>query len=101
MTPEENLRAGRLDEALADAKGAVRAAPADVRLRRFLFQLHCILGNWEKALTQLQVLSDMDSESMMLASIFQPVIQCEFLRGEVFAGSVRRSFSVNPSIGWV
>ncbi len=86
MTAEEAVKAGRLDEALKALQDAIRQAPADPKLRRFLFQLHCILGNWEKALTQLQVLSEMDSESMLLASIFQPVIQCELLRADVFAG---------------
>ena len=86
MTAEDAVKAGRLDEGLTALQNAVRQAPADAKLRRFLFQLQCVLGNWEKALTQLQVLSEMDSESSMLASIFQPVIQCEMLRAEVFTG---------------
>src|ERR1700742_5055745 len=86
MTAEDAIKAGRLDESLAELQDAIRKAPADAKLRRFLFQLHCVLGNWEKALTQLHVLADMDSESSLLASIFQPVIQCELLRADVFAG---------------
>jgi type VI secretion system protein ImpE len=86
MIAEQAVKAGRLDEALTELQDAIRKAPADAKLRRFLFQLHCVLGNWEKAVTQLHVLSDMDSESMLLASIFQPVIQCELLRADVFAG---------------
>lgn len=86
MTAEEALKAGQLDDALKALQDSVRQNPADPRLRRFLFQLHCVLGRWDKALTQLQVLADMDSESFLLASIFQPLIQCEMLRGEVFQG---------------
>ena len=86
MTAEDAVKAGRLDEALEALQAAIRTAPADAKLRRFLFQLHSVLGNWPKALTQLQVLSEMDTESTLLASIFQPVIQCELLRGEIFAG---------------
>lgn len=86
MTAEDAVKAGRLDEALEALQGAIRKAPADGKLRRFLFQLYSVLGNWPKALTQLQVLSEMDSESTLLASIFQPVIQCELLRAEIFAG---------------
>ena len=85
MTAEDAIKAGRLDEALTELQNAIRQAPADAKLRRFLFQLHCVLGNWDKALTQLGVLSEMDSESSLLASIFQPVIQCELLRADVFA----------------
>ena len=86
MTAEEAVKAGQLEDALKALQDAIRQSPADAKLRRFLFQLHCVLGNWEKALTQLQVLSELDSESAMLASIFQPVMQCEMLRAEVFAG---------------
>lgn len=89
MTAEENLKAGRLDEALADTRESVRKAPADVRLRRCLFQLLCIVGQWDKALTQLNVLADMDADSLLLARIFEPTVHCEAFRAEVFAG--RRS----------
>ena len=86
LTPEESIKAGRVDEALASLQEGIRKAPADPRLRRFLFQLSCIMGKWEKALTQLQVLADLDAESFLLAQIFRPVIACETLRAEVFQG---------------
>lgn len=75
-----------MDESLTQLQDEVRQNPADARLRVFLFQLLCVLGQWDRALTQLQVLAGMDSSSMMLARLFQPVINCEVLRGEVFTG---------------
>ncbi len=42
--------------------------------RVFLFQLLSVLGDWKRADTQLQVLSEMDSDSMMLSRIFEPVL---------------------------
>jgi len=89
MTAEESLRTGQLDDALATARGAVKKSPTDAKPRIFLFQLLAVLGQWDKALTQLQVLRDMDADSMLLSEIFRPVLQCEALRAEVFAG--RRS----------
>jgi type VI secretion system protein ImpE len=86
MKAEEYIRAGRLEEALADLQNAIRAKPEDSRLRIFLFQLQCVLGRWDKALTQLQLLEQMNAETMMLAQVFQPVINCEVLRAEIFAG---------------
>ena len=86
MKAQELVQAGQLDESLLKLQEEVRNNPADARLRVFLFQLLCVLGQWERALTQLQVLAGMDSSSLMLARIFQPVIQCEVFRGEVFAG---------------
>src|SRR5688500_18194703 len=86
MNAEEYIRAGRVDDALKSLQDAVRDNAADPKLRVFLFQLFCVLGKWERALTQLQVLASMNDETMLLAQIFQPVIQCEVLRGEIFAG---------------
>ena len=86
MTAEESIRAGNLGEALAALQESVRANPADARLRVFLFQLQCVLGNWEKAMTQLKVLADLNPEAMMLARIFGPVVNCEIFRAEVFQG---------------
>ena len=57
MTSEELVKAGQLTEALADLQGQVRAKPEDARLRTFLFQLHCVMGSWQKALTQLEGLT--------------------------------------------
>src|SRR4029077_7988699 len=48
--------------------------------------VNCVLGQWEKALNQLQVLSSLSAETMMLAQVFQPVLAFEMLRREVFAG---------------
>ena len=103
MTPEEYIKAGQVDEALTGLQDAVRKAPADPKLRRFLFQLHCIMGRWEKALTQLQVLADMDIESKLLAEIFRPVLGCETLRLDVFAGNRTPLIFGEPEewIGWM
>jgi type VI secretion system protein ImpE len=86
MEAREHLQAGRLQEALACLQDAVRKAPADASLRLFLFELESVLGNWEKALRQLQIVGELDSSNLLLAQAFRPAIQCEVLRAEVFAG---------------
>jgi len=88
MTAKEHLAAGQPDEALIALQNEVRVRPEDTKLRIFLFQLHCVLGNWPKALTQLQVIAGIDPETMLLAQLFQPAIQCEALRTAVFAGKL-------------
>ncbi len=87
MTPEEHIKAGNLDEALATAKEAVRSNPADSTSRIALFQIECVLGDWNKAGTQLGVLSDMDINTKLFAQIFSPLLDCELLRMEIFSGA--------------
>jgi type VI secretion system protein ImpE len=86
MKAEELLKEGKLDETLKTLQQVVREDPANAKPRVFLFQLFSILGDWKRANTQLQVLSEMDSDSMMLARIFEPVLICEAIRADVFAG---------------
>jgi type VI secretion system protein ImpE len=86
MEVGELIKAGQLEEALTQAQESVRKTPAEARPRILLFQLLSVLGQWERALTQLNVLRDMDPECMVLAEIVRPVLQCEALREEIFAG---------------
>jgi type VI secretion system protein ImpE len=86
MSAEQFLKDGQPDEALKDLQKAVRDDPANPKPRVFLFQLLSVLGDWKRADTQLKVLSEMDSDSMMLSRIFEPVLPCEAIRSDVFAG---------------
>jgi type VI secretion system protein ImpE len=86
MNAKELLQAGRLDESLATLQDEVRKSAADPKLRVFLFQELCVLGNWERALTQLDVLGGFGSEEQLMSKIFRPVVQCEMLRKEIFTG---------------
>ncbi len=100
MNPEELIRAGQLNEALAGLQESVRSKPSDASLRVFLFQLQSVLGNWEKAMTQLKVLADLDPETLMLARIFGPVVNCEMFRAEVFQGK-RTPIIFGEPMEWV
>jgi type VI secretion system protein ImpE len=86
MTAEESVRAGRLDDALADLQGRVRKQPADSRLRVFLFQLLAVRGEWERSLTQLKVAADLDPKALSMLQTYQEALRCEMLRAEIFAG---------------
>lgn len=86
MSAEESLRNGELDQTLAQLQDAVRKNPSDAKLRIFLFQLLTVLGNWERALTQLNVAGDMDSGSLAMVQTYREALNCEALRAEVFAG---------------
>jgi type VI secretion system protein ImpE len=86
MQAEQRLKSGNLAEALAELQADVRREPANPEKRVFLFQLLCLLGRWDRALTQLQVLSDMDPNTMPMVQTYGPALKCEELRAEVFTG---------------
>ena len=87
MTAQEYAQAGRLAEAVAALQQEIRNKPEDTKLRVFLFQLNSVLGRLEKAQTQLEVLASLDVDSRMFAQVFGPVVTCEMLRREIFAGN--------------
>jgi len=86
MTPEEHLKAGDLDATLATLQDKVRANPADPKLRIFLFQLLCVLGDWKRAINQLKLSAEMDEAATMMARTYREAIICEVYREKVFAG---------------
>ena len=84
---EAALRAGDPRSALQHLTGAVRAKPADAKLRIFMAQLLCVLGQWERAHTQLNVVADMDAETVAMRETVGHAIRSELMRARVFAGS--------------
>jgi type VI secretion system protein ImpE len=83
---EFSLRNGDPAAALAQLQEQVRANPSDAKLRIFLFQLLCVLGQWERALNQLKVASGLDPAALAMAQMYGDAVRCEAIRGDVFAG---------------
>ena len=83
---ERCLKEGDPVAALAKLQEDVRARPADGKLRVFLFQLLCVLGQWERALNQLKVASEIDPLALAMASMYGDAVRCEAVRDEVFEG---------------
>ncbi|MHC4203002.1 MAG: type VI secretion system accessory protein TagJ, partial [Planctomycetota bacterium] len=86
MKAEELLRSGQLNDALAALESEIRADPANAKLRVFLFQLLCVLGDWERALTQLNTAAELDAANLLMAQVCRTAISCEAFRAEIFAG---------------
>ncbi len=89
MRAEHLVREGKLQEALQDLKEHVRKQPDNSRYRAFLFQLLAVLGEWERALNQLNVLSELEVATLPMLHIYKEAIQCESLRREIFAGRLK------------
>jgi type VI secretion system protein ImpE len=86
MRAEAYLQSGDLDKAMAELTEQVRNNPAKAELRTFLFQLLSVLGQWERALTQLNVAAELDSDAKLMAQVYRPALNCEVLRANVFQG---------------
>ncbi|HEY4328618.1 MAG TPA: type VI secretion system accessory protein TagJ [Phycisphaerae bacterium] len=103
MTAQELLKEGKPAEALTALQGEVRAAPNDGKLRVFLFQLMTVLGQWERAATQLKVCTDQDAKTLLMAQVCGPALAAENLRAEIFAGNRSPLLLGEPEewIGWL
>jgi type VI secretion system protein ImpE len=85
-TAERAVRDGDLDAALSNLQEQIRKEPANADLRVFLFQLLSVMGQWERALTQLNVAADLDAATLAMAQMYREAVRCELLRADVFAG---------------
>lgn len=83
---EDRLAAGDPAQALASLEADIRQRPADARLRVFLFQLLVILGQWQRALSQLEVVGQLDGSALPMVHTYREAICCELLRARVFSG---------------
>jgi type VI secretion system protein ImpE len=94
---DDLLRAGDLEGARASLVESVKKAPQDQQARMFLFQLLCVGGEWDKALTQLRALAQVSAEAQMLSVAYGQAIEAEKLRAQVFAGSAQPVLLVGSS----
>lgn len=75
-----------LSESLARAEADVRAKPQDAPARWLLFELLCVLAQWDRALAQLRTWSGLASGPGGVAQLMRGLIMAERLRGDVFVG---------------
>lgn len=87
MSSTRLLKSGDLAGTLKALTQEIRDNPSEPKHRVFMFQLLCILGQWERALTQLNVLRDMNAEMLDMAQTYQETLNCEALRAAVFEGT--------------
>ena len=84
---EEYLHNENLDGALKQLQNQVRNDPSNVKHRIFLFQLLSVLGQWDRALTQLNVAGEMDASTLAMVQMYRQALQSEAFREQVFKGA--------------
>jgi type VI secretion system protein ImpE len=85
-TPEQLLAEGNPAGALEQLQARVRERSADPALRVFLFQLLCVLGQWQRAHTQLELCGELDAATLPMVNTYREALKCEAVREAVFAG---------------
>ena len=84
MNAISSLQMGDLDESLKQLQDQIRKDSANPKHRVFLFQLLAVMGNWERALTQLNVAGELDAGNLPMVQTYRETIRCELLRDKVF-----------------
>lgn len=82
------LRQGDLEGARAALAARARIEPAHAPTRMFLFQLLSMVGEWDKARGQLDILARLSPEAQMLAVAYGQAIDAERVRASALAGAV-------------
>ena len=99
-TAAELIAAGDPRGALELLQRQVREHAADAKSRVFLFQLLCVLGQWPRALTQLQVCGELDAAALPMVNAYREAVQAEAVREAVFTGKAQ-PLVLGPPQAWV
>ncbi len=99
-TAQALVASGDPQAALQRLQQEVRTKSGDPKLRVFLFQLLCVLGQWQRALTQLQTCGELDAGALAMVATYREALQCEAVREAVFAGKTTPHIFGRPQ-AWV
>jgi type VI secretion system protein ImpE len=100
MNAEDAIKNEDPQLALSALQQQVRAEPSDPKLRVFLFQLLSVLGQWERAATQLKVCGELDAGALAMVNTYASALQAEAVRHQVFAGK-RQPLLLGKPQRWV
>jgi type VI secretion system protein ImpE len=93
---EEMLADSELKAAIQELTGQVKANPADVRTRTFLFELLLFFGEWDKAERHLEVIGQQSVKSEVGVEVYRNNIQAERDRARLFSDGLQPHFLSEP-----
>lgn len=100
MNVEKYIETGNLKAALEEIENAILAEPGRADLRLVLFQLLSIMGDWDRALVQLNEVAVLNQDATVLIRIYRELLLCEAFRAEVFTGE-REPLLFGESNDWL
>src|SRR5258705_5870701 len=87
MTPRELLAAGELSAAVAAQGALLRAKPTDLDARWLLFVMLCWAGELDRAILQLDMLTEQNAEFGMGSVVYRSLVTAEAERAAVLTRS--------------
>ena len=96
MDAKSLLQSGRLSAAVEELSQEVRAHPADLSLRAFLFELLCLSGEYERAGRQLDVVAQQDARTEVGAQVYRNLLSAEKSRSRLMADGLIPDFLLKP-----
>jgi type VI secretion system protein ImpE len=97
-TPQELWQVGQLGPAIQELTQQVKARPADVSQRVFLFELLCFEGSFDRADKQLDVIAAQSGglTAELAVQVYRALIQAERVRQQVYGGDALPKFLLTP-----
>jgi type VI secretion system protein ImpE len=86
MPSDLDLKGPDLRAALERVQQQVRADPSIAKHRIALFELFAVQGEWDRAMTQLNVLGELDASTLAMVQVYGSALRCEALRAAIFEG---------------
>ena len=90
--------AGTLADRIDGTVARIRKEPGRADLRVLLIQLFCVMGEWQRAISQLSAVAGLDPGTEEMARAYREVIRSEVYRGQVFAGGRTPLFVGEPEM---
>ncbi|MGH9900267.1 MAG: type VI secretion system accessory protein TagJ [Pyrinomonadaceae bacterium] len=88
--------AAKLSEAIEVLTQDVKAAPSDVALRTFLFELLCFAGEWDRAERQLDVVGHQSAQAEVGVMVYRNLIKAERARHRLLPDGLQPHFLSEP-----
>lgn len=90
------LDAGKLSAATEELLREVKANPADIARRTFLFELSCFAGDWDRAERQLEVIGHQSTQAEAGVLVFRNCIKAERDRQRLLPDGLQPHFLSEP-----
>lgn len=87
LTLASLLQGKSLAQGLEEVEGRIRRQPDILQHRLLCFDLLCLLGEWQRALGQLQMCARLEPDRMPEAYLYKDLVEGELFRCDVLAGT--------------